>query len=50
MDWLLQRGSMGAPYGTPGGRPPTLFAARWVLAKREMQTIAGCCISKGLNL
>jgi hypothetical protein len=27
MDWLLQRGSMGAPYGTPGGRPPTLFAA-----------------------
>ena len=28
MDWLLQRGSMSAAgYGTPGGRPPTLFAA-----------------------
>jgi hypothetical protein len=32
MDWLLQRASAGAPgpensYGTPGGRPPTLFAA-----------------------
>jgi hypothetical protein len=27
MDWLLQRASSGAPYGTPGGRPPTLFAA-----------------------
>jgi hypothetical protein len=32
MDWLLQRASAGAAepansYGTPGGRPPTLFAA-----------------------
>jgi hypothetical protein len=32
MDWLLQRASAGASgaeksYGTPGGRPPTLFAA-----------------------
>jgi hypothetical protein len=28
MDWLLQRGSMSASgYGTPGGRPPGLFAA-----------------------
>jgi hypothetical protein len=32
MDWLLQRASAGAPapgnsYGSPGGRPPTLFAA-----------------------
>src|SRR5258708_30701476 len=24
MDWLLQRASLGAGYGTPGGRPPTL--------------------------
>ena len=29
MDWLLQRASAGGSgsYGTPGGRPPTLFAA-----------------------
>jgi len=50
MDWLLQRGSMSAAgYGTPGGRPPALLP-RSVLAKREIQTIAGCCISKALNL